>query len=123
MTEESRHIQLTNQIRFRSRSLIKYVQYLLGLTSPTWKVFTDITNYLPHMKKLKLMNHTGTGGLQSFKVNVRPTHLSCRRMHFFITRRDSQPMMPPTQMCRLILIYWKDFAEASLSFTESSQDK
>ena len=35
-----------------------------------WKVFTDITNYLPHMKKLKLMNHMKAGGLQSFKVNV-----------------------------------------------------
>ena len=36
---------------------------LLGLSRPTWKVFTDITN-LPHMKKLKLMNDMGTGGLQ-----------------------------------------------------------
>ena len=31
--------------------------------------------YLPHMKKLKLMNHMRTGGLQSFKVNVRPSSL------------------------------------------------
>ena len=52
--------------------MIKYAQYLLlGLSRPTWKVFTNITN-LPHMKKLKLMNHIGTGGLQSFKVNVKP---------------------------------------------------
>ena len=42
---------------------------------PGWKVFTDITNHLLHMKKLKLMNHMGTGGLQSFKVNVRPSSL------------------------------------------------
>ena len=48
---------------------------LLGLSRPIWKVFTDITNYLPHMKKLKLMNHMETGGLQSFKVNVRPSSL------------------------------------------------
>ena len=48
---------------------------LLGLSRPTWKVFADITNYFPHMKKLKLMNHMGTGGLQSFKVNVRPSSL------------------------------------------------
>ena len=27
------------------------------------------------MKKLKLMNHMETGGLQSFKVNVRPSSL------------------------------------------------
>ena len=27
------------------------------------------------MKKLKLMNHMGTGGLQSFKVNVRPSSI------------------------------------------------
>ena len=49
---------------------------------PGWKVFTDITNHLPHMKKLKLMSHMRTGGLQSFEVTVR----SCRRMHFFMTR-------------------------------------
>ena len=48
---------------------------LLGLSRPNWKVFTDIANYLPDMKKLKLMNHMGTGGLQSFKVNVRPSSL------------------------------------------------
>ena len=40
-----------------------------------WKVSTDITNHLPHMKKLKLMNHMRTGGLQSFEVNVRPSSL------------------------------------------------
>ena len=85
MTEESRHIQLTNQINFvpalcgpsnmnaftifiQNSSLIlsttielnnlsvtliwmiKYGQYLI-IARPTWKVFTDITNYLPHMKK------------------------------------------------------------------------
>ena len=32
--------------------------------------------YLPHMKKFKLMNHMGTGGLHSFKVNVRSSSLS-----------------------------------------------
>ena len=49
---------------------------LLGLSRPTWlKVFTDITNHLPHMKKLKLMNHIGTGGLQPFKMNVRQSSL------------------------------------------------
>ena len=37
----------------------------LGLSRPTWKVSTHITNYLTHMKKLKLMNYMamGTGGL------------------------------------------------------------
>ena len=48
---------------------------LLGLSRPTWKVFTHVTNYLTHMKKLKLMNHIRNGGLQSFKVNVRPSSL------------------------------------------------
>ena len=50
---------------------------LLGLSRPTWRVFTYkvFTNYLTHMKKLKLMNYMGTGGLQSFKVNVRPSSL------------------------------------------------
>ena len=48
---------------------------LLGLSRPTSKVFTHITNYLTHMKKLKLMNYMGTGGLQSFEVNVRPSSL------------------------------------------------
>ena len=47
----------------------------LGLSRPAWKVFTDMTNYFTHMKKLKLMNHMGTGGLQSFKVDVRPSSL------------------------------------------------
>ena len=51
------------------------LNHLFGLSHPTWKVFTDITNYLTHMKKLKLINHMGTGGLQSFKVNVRPNSL------------------------------------------------
>ena len=37
---------------------------------PPGKFFTDITNYLPHIKKFKLMNHLGTGGLELFKVNV-----------------------------------------------------
>ena len=55
--------------------MIKYVQSLLGLSFPTWKAFTGITNYLPYMKMLKLMNHMRTGGLQSFKVNVRPSSL------------------------------------------------
>ena len=49
---------------------------LLELSRPTWKVFTHKTNYLTHMKKLKLMNYMGTGGLQSFKVNVRPISLT-----------------------------------------------
>ena len=49
---------------------------LLGLSRPTWKVFTYITNYLTHMKKLKMINYMGTGGLQSFKVNVRPSSLN-----------------------------------------------
>ena len=30
--------------------MIKYVQSLLGLSRPTWKVFTDITNYDTHEK-------------------------------------------------------------------------
>ena len=55
---------------------------MAGDTRPTWKVFTDITNYLPHTKKLKLMNHMGTGGLQSFKVNVRPSSLIMSQIAF-----------------------------------------
>ena len=43
---------------------------LLGLSFCTWKVFTAIVNYLPDMIKLKLMDQAGTGGLQSFKVNL-----------------------------------------------------
>ena len=32
--------------------------FIIGwIIRPTWKVFTDITNYLTHMKKLKLMNY------------------------------------------------------------------
>ena len=42
----------------------------LALSLPTWKGFTDITNYLPLMNKFKPMNHMGNGGLQSLKVNV-----------------------------------------------------
>ena len=39
-------------VRFTLIWMIKYVQYLIieslfGLSHPTWKVFTDITNYLP----------------------------------------------------------------------------
>ena len=105
MTEESRNIQLTNQINFvpalcgpskmntftifiQNSSLVdnnstKYKRYIdmeilnhcLDYQGTTWKVFTDITNYLPHMKKLKLTNHMGTGGLQSFEVNVGPSLL------------------------------------------------
>ena len=48
---------------------------MLGLSRLTWEVFTDIANYLLPPEKLKLMNHMGTGGLQSFKVNVRPSSL------------------------------------------------
>ena len=55
--------------------MIKYVQSLLGLSFPTSKVFTGITNYLPYMKMLQLMNDMGSGGLQSFKVNVRSSSL------------------------------------------------
>ena len=28
-------------------------QSLLGLSIPTWKVFTDIINYLPHIRKVE----------------------------------------------------------------------
>ena len=41
------------------------------------KVFTDIINYYPNTIKLELMNQTGTGSLQSFKVNVRPSNTYC----------------------------------------------
>ena len=112
MTEESRHIQLTNQINFvpalcgpsnmnvftifiQNRSLvdnhstkyisvtliwmIKYVQYLIIawiITSHLVGKFSqNITNHLLHMKKLRLINHMGTGGLQPFKVNVRSRSL------------------------------------------------
>ena len=110
MTEESRHIKLTNQInlvpalcgssnmnaftifiqnsslvdnhstKYISDTLIwmiKYLQYLIivWIITSHLESFTDITNYLTHMKKLKLMNHMGTGGLQSFKVKVRPSSL------------------------------------------------
>ena len=165
MTEESRHIQLTNQINFvpalcgpsnmnttftifiQNSSLvdnhstkyisvtliwmIKYVQYVIIawiISRPTWKVFTDITNYLTHMKNLKLMNHMGTGGLQSLKVNVRPSSLvlSCRRMHFFMTRRDSQLIMPPTwyvqvnvylleRLCGSELIFYRTFTRKMIT--------
>ena len=110
MTEESRHLQLTNQINFfpalcgpsnmnaftifiQSSSLvdnhwteyirvtrliwmIKYVQYLIVV----WIITSHLENFyditiLPHIKKSKLMNHVGTGGFQSFKVNVRPSSL------------------------------------------------
>ena len=46
------------------------ISSLLGLS-----LFSGITNYLPHMKKLKLMNHMETGGLQLFKVDIRPSSL------------------------------------------------
>ena len=36
----------------------------------TWNFFTGMNIYLPQMMKLMLMNHMGTGGLQSFKANV-----------------------------------------------------
>ena len=110
MTEESRRIQLTNQINFvpalfgpsnmnaftifiRNSSLvdnhstkyisvtliwmINYFQHLIiaWIITSHLESFYRQTDYLPHMKKLKLMNHMGTGGLQSFKVNVRPSSL------------------------------------------------
>ena len=64
------------------------------------------------MKKLKLMNHMGTGGLQSFKVNVRQSSLiSCRRMHFFMRRRDSELIMVNVylleRLCGSELIFYR----------------
>ena len=70
---------------------------LLGLSRPTWKVFTDITKYLTHMKKLKLMNHMGTGGLlvqSECKTELTYQVVECIQ---FMTRRDTQLIMPPTQ--------------------------
>ena len=43
---------------------------LLGLSLRTWKSFIGIIYYQPNTIELKSMNQTGTGGLQSFKVNA-----------------------------------------------------
>ena len=46
---------------------------LLRLSLCRWNVYAGIMNYLPDITKMKLMKHTGNGGLQSLKVNVRPS--------------------------------------------------
>ena len=59
--------------------MIKYV-HCLGYHVPPGKFLQIICRQ--HMKKLKLVNHMETGGLQSFKVKTELTLISCRRMHF-----------------------------------------
>ena len=49
---------------------VSNTESLLGLSIRTWKFLTGTIDYLPDMIQLKLMNHTGTGGLQPFKVNT-----------------------------------------------------
>ena len=69
---------------------------LLVLSRPTWKVFTDITYYLPHMKSWSWWTTWELEDYSRLKWMQNRAHLSCRRMHFFTTRRDSQLIMPPT---------------------------
>ena len=61
------------------------------------------------------MNHMGTGGLQSFKVDIRPSSLIMSQNPFL---HDKKGQCLQHSMCKLMFIYWKDFAEARLSFTE-----
>ena len=74
------------------------------------------------MKKLKLMNHMGTGGLQSFKVNVTPSLLIMSQNAFLHDKKRQSVDNASNKVCAC-LCFLKDFAEASLSFTEPSQEK
>ena len=80
------------------------------------------------MKKLKLMNHMGTGGLQSFKVNVRPSSLMSQNA--FLHDKKSQPIMSPTQyvqinvnllerLCRSELIFYRTFIRKVITRTRT----
>ena len=64
-----------NQINVTQALIDVDTSSLLGLSLRTWKDFTGIINYEPNTIKLELMYQTGTVGLQSFKMNVRPSLL------------------------------------------------
>ena len=63
------------------------------------------------MKKLKLMNYMRTGGLQSFKVNARPSSLAF--LHGKKRQSADNAFNVDCILFRLMFIYWKDFADAS----------
>ena len=63
------------------------------------------------------MNHTETGGIQSFKVNARPSLLNMSQ-NAFLNDKKGQSTWNVSNLITysLLFIYCKDFSEASLSF-------
>ena len=75
------------------------------------------------MKKLKLMNHMGTGGLlvqSECKTELTYQVVECIQ---FMTRRDTQLIMPPTQYVQVNVYLLERLCGSEPIFYRTSQEK
>ena len=75
------------------------------------------------MKKLKLMNHMGTGGLQSFKVNVRPSLLIMSKNAFLHDKKRQSADNVSNIVCAGQCLFIGKTLQKRAYLTEPSQEK